>query len=184
MPLFGLFKSDPLKDAGYAMYGVAGEHARLPAFYETFEVEDSFDGRFDLLVLHLHLIMRRLRRTPDGGKRARQHLFDVFIKDMDQGLRLAGVGDIGIGHRVKKMSNAYYGRVVAYDAALDGEEADGFREALQRNLYRARPVRPETLTAMEAYVRGEEARLSGVSDADLVAGRFRFGAPDLEREDA
>ncbi|PJK29616.1 ubiquinol-cytochrome C chaperone family protein [Minwuia thermotolerans] len=182
MALFGLFRSDPLKEAGYAMYGVAGEHARLPAFYEALEVEDSFDGRFDLLVLHLHLIMRRLRTLSRDGRRAQQHLFDVFIKDIDQGLRLAGVGDIGIGHRVKKMSNAYYGRVIAYDTAMDEGEGRALEDALHRNLYRARNVRPETLPAMAAYVRGAEARLAAAADADIVAGRFVFGEPEREKE--
>lgn len=184
MSIFGLFKADPLKDAGYAMYGVAGEQARLPVFFEALEVEDSFDGRFDLLVLHIHLVMRRLRALEKDGKRARQHLFDVFIKDIDQGLRLAGVGDIGIGHRVKKMSNAYYGRVIAYDEALDGGEPGALDQALHRNLYRARAVSPDTLSAMADYVCAAGSRLAGFTDADMVAGSFAYGAPAVEPEHA
>ena len=62
MPLLDLFKSDPVKQAAYPMYREAGEKARRVRFFTEFDVVDDFDGRFDLLVLHVHLLIRRLRR--------------------------------------------------------------------------------------------------------------------------
>src|SRR5690606_34847210 len=51
-----------------------------------------------------------------------------------------GVGDMGIGKRVRVMAEAFFGRVQAYAEALAahdrGEGLDDLRAALMRNLYR------------------------------------------------
>ncbi|HCL48309.1 MAG TPA: hypothetical protein DHW86_02215, partial [Rhodobiaceae bacterium] len=47
-----------------------------------------------------------------------QALFDIFFRDMDQAMREAGVGDLGVGKKIRKMAQAYYGRAAAYDEAL------------------------------------------------------------------
>jgi len=175
LALFGLFKSDPLKDAAYQMYRVAGERARDERYFIDLQVTDSFDGRFDVLVIHVHLLIRRLRALPPrDAKKAQQHFFDVFIGDMDQGLRISGVGDIGIGHRVKKMTHAYYGRAVAYDEALDAGDSGALRAALVRNLYREQPVDPLSVDTVTAYMKAQDQRLAGLSDEQVLAGKDLF----------
>ncbi|WP_417513433.1 ubiquinol-cytochrome C chaperone family protein [Minwuia sp.] len=177
MALLSLFKSDPLKDAAFAMYGVAATQARSPGFYTDMAVADDFDGRFDLLVIHVHLLIRRLRGLSGDSKKAQQRLFDVFMRDLDQGLRLQGVGDIGIGHRVKKMTHAYYGRAVAYDAALDEGDGDALAAAIRRNLYREGPVSEPVLEAMTAYVTAQDVRLGELGEDAVLAGDLAFPPP-------
>ncbi|MGH6739722.1 MAG: ubiquinol-cytochrome C chaperone family protein, partial [Bradyrhizobium sp.] len=43
-----------------AFYGMIVAQARSPVFYAAFGVPDSVDGRFDMIVLHLVLAIRRL----------------------------------------------------------------------------------------------------------------------------
>lgn len=178
MPILDIFKADPLKKAAYPMYKAAGDQARLPYFFNALEVADDFDGRFDLLVIHVHLIMRRLRRLPDDGKKAQQHFFDVFIGDLDQGLRLSGVGDIGIGHRVKKMTHAYYGRAVAYDEALDQQDRVKLEAALRRNLYRERAIADTSVLAVADYLETQQRNLHALEDTELLQGSGLFTAPE------
>jgi cytochrome b pre-mRNA-processing protein 3 len=160
------------------MYRDVGDHARLPQFFNTLGVADDFDGRFDLLVIHVHLLIRRLRGLSNGAKKAQQHLFDVFIGDLDQGLRMSGVGDIGIGHRVKKMTHAYYGRAVAYDEALDGGDHQMLVSALHRNLFRERDVRAASIETMASYIEQQDRRLAALNDQDLLEGIGLFEQPE------
>src|SRR6516164_5183718 len=75
-----------------AIYGMIVAQARLPAFYLRFGVPDTVNGRFDMVVLHLWMVLGRLRA---GGARAEaQQLFDRFCNDMDANLREMGVGDL------------------------------------------------------------------------------------------
>jgi cytochrome b pre-mRNA-processing protein 3 len=48
-------------------------------------------------------------------------------------MREQGAGDIGIGHRLKDMAKAFYGRMTAYDSA---QNADELAAALAKNLWR------------------------------------------------
>lgn len=180
MTLFSLFRSKPTADLPHRLYRIAGDQSRLPVFYTDLGVADTFDGRFDMLVLHVHLLIRRLGADPADGKRLAQQVFDVMLGDLDQGLRLAGVGDVGIGKRVKKMSNAYYGRAIAYDAALDGDDRSALAQAIRRNVYRERDDAGRGPETIAAYVRACRAMLDGLDRSAIDAASFRFPDPDLE----
>lgn len=180
MTLFNLFRTDPSADLPHRLYRIAGEHARLPVFYTRLRVADSFDGRFDLLVLHVHLLIRRLGREQPDGKRRAQAVFDVMLSDLDQGLRIAGVGDVGIGKRVKKMSHAYYGRAIAYDAALDNDDRAMLEAAVRRNVYRGDPGAGIAPSALADYAWQAWAALLATGRADLDEARFAFPLPETE----
>lgn len=164
-----------LEEASYGLYRSAIGQARTPVFYLSFAVEDSVDGRFDLLALHVYLILRRLRQAGEEGRELGQKLFDLMFADMDQSLRQMGVSDLRVGRRVKDMAKAFYGRIAAYDAGLEGG-AVALAAALQRNVYRG--AEPPESAALAAYVMRAEAALAGQADADLLAGRVAFPDPD------
>src|ERR1700712_4181038 len=72
----------PLRGTIEVIYGMIVAQAREPLFYQDLAVPDTVNGRFDLLVLHLWVVLRRLRSTADGAKQS-QALFDHFCNDMD-----------------------------------------------------------------------------------------------------
>lgn len=171
-PLFG--RRSGRIDSARAIYAVVVRQARSPAFYRDLGVPDTVDGRFELVVLHAFLVLRRLKGEPAPAPEVAQALFDVMFDDMDAGLREMGAGDMGVGKRVKAMAEAFYGRIASYDAAL-GEAGGRLREALERNLYGTLAAKPAAAEALAGYVRSQARRL-GALDADAVlAARFAFG---------
>ena len=99
-------------------YAAIMAQARKPDHYGAGAVPDSFDGRFDMLAVHVHLVLRRLRSDGVARDDIGQALFDMFFRDMDQAMREAGVGDLGVGKKIRKMAQAFYGRAAAYDEAM------------------------------------------------------------------
>src|SRR5687767_10591046 len=99
-----------------ALYAAAVAQARQPAFYVALGVPDTLEGRFELIVLHVHLLCRRLGALGESGAALAQALFDCMFRDMDRNLRELGVGDPSLPRRIKAMLEAYYGRIKAYDA--------------------------------------------------------------------
>src|SRR4051812_22915736 len=81
-----------------AIYGMIVAQAREPVFYRTLGVPDTVEGRFDMVLLHLWLVLRRLRES-EGGVALSQALFDHFCADMDANLRELGVGDLTVPKR-------------------------------------------------------------------------------------
>ena len=157
-----------------AIYGMIVAQAREPLFYQAFSVPDTVDGRFDMVVLHLWLALRRLREVT-GAAALSQALFDCFCSDMDANLREMGVGDLTVPKRMQKFGEAFYGRSAAYDAAVDPL---ALRAALARNVLNS--ADPDRAAALAAYVETAAAALGAVSGADIVAGAFRFPAPKAE----
>ena len=164
--------------------------ARLPELYATGGAPDNFDGRFDMMALHVHLILRRLRALGMGRSDIGQDLFDLFFKDMDQAMREAGVGDMGVGKKVQKMVEAFYGRATAYDEVLDAlpdtnreHMASGIYDILSRNLYPDAALSAQheaVLNALASYVLSLDTHLAGVTLGDILSGRSFEAAPILK----
>lgn len=161
------------------LYEAAVAQARREEFYLSLAVPDTVDGRFDLVALHVFLLLHRLGREGRPAKRLAQALFDLMFADMEANLREMGVSDLAVGGRVKTMAKAFYGRIAAYEPGLEAARNDPavLRDALARNLYRGQPVDTGVLDAVAAYVRRQDALLAEQSLADLGDGRVGFGVP-------
>src|SRR4051794_21990796 len=156
-----------------AIYGMIVAQAREPAFYAAFGVPDTVDGRFDMLLLHLWMVLRRMRRGGQGGELS-QALFDHFCADMGGNLREMGVGDLTVPKRMQKFGEAFYGRAAAYDSALDqGEEP--LAQALRKNILDGGDIGQAGQLA--AYAKAVIAALAGLDDVSVGTGSWRFPSP-------
>jgi cytochrome b pre-mRNA-processing protein 3 len=162
---------------GAWIYNAIVEQARRPQFYDSLEVPDTLDGRFDLIILHAGLYLPRLKTVPGDGKSLAQATFDQMLCNLDQNLRELGAGDISVPKKMKNMVSAFYGRATAYDAALKAGDVQALRAALHRNVYRGKNVQQPKLDALAAYVRAASEALKAADDSDIMAGTFAWPAP-------
>ncbi|MEQ8964625.1 MAG: ubiquinol-cytochrome C chaperone family protein [Azospirillaceae bacterium] len=177
--------TDPARTAAPELYTALVERARAPDFYRTLGVPDTVDGRFDLIVLHAHLLFRRLRGGGEAAERLSQAVFDYMMSDMDRNLREMGVGDLGVGKRIKAMARAYYGRARAYDAALDDPAPGALAGALARNLLPAdAPADAPAAAGLADYVRRSIRVLADCPTEGLLAGEVAFAEPVAAPEPA
>jgi cytochrome b pre-mRNA-processing protein 3 len=174
--VLSLFGGNRREDAARTLYAGIVTQARRPAFYSTCGVPDTLDGRFELVALHAFLVLHRLKRDQEASAEFAQSLFDVLFLDMDVNLREIGVGDLGVGRRVKAMAQGFYGRIAAYEGGLE-QGGETLVAALRRNLYGT--VQPDGtgLRAMAGYLVREAAGLDAQDLGDLMSGRVEFGAP-------
>lgn len=156
--LFRLFKGRRWADAADAVYSGIVRQARRAEFYTDLGVADTVDGRFDMIVLHAALVIRRLSAEKGSGPAVAQKVFDVMFRDMDHSLREMGVGDLSVGKHVKGMAKAFYGRAAAYEQGL-AEGRPVLEQALRRNLYRKTEPSDAQVAAMAAYVERQAAAL-------------------------
>jgi cytochrome b pre-mRNA-processing protein 3 len=129
-------------------------------------------GRFEMIVLHMFLVLGRLKGE---GQELAQRLVDEFFRDMDRSLRELGVADVGVGKKVRRMAEAFYGRLAAYDKGLAGDPHD-LAAALDRNVF---PDGGNAAAArkLAAYAASQRQHLAGQPLAALVAGAAQFLEP-------
>jgi len=159
-----------------AIYGMIVTQAREPLFYRDFSVPDTVNGRFDLLLLHLWMVLRHLRTLADGANLS-QALFDHFCADMDANLRELAVGDLAVPKKMQKVGEAFYGRAAAYDMALtDSDEALAL--ALSRNVLDGQHI--EQARRLAAYVRKAISSLAGETDVARLGTSWIFPLAQAE----
>jgi cytochrome b pre-mRNA-processing protein 3 len=162
-----------------ALYGAVVAQARLAAFYADYGVPDSVDGRFDLIVLHLVLLLHRLEQDHDLGELGRslgQDLFDEFCRDLDANLREMGVGDLTVPKRMQGFAEAFYGRQAAYLEALAAADRQAFENALSRNIF-TRGVE-DGAARLTRYAYAAMSEMAGQKDDALLRGEVVFPGPD------
>jgi cytochrome b pre-mRNA-processing protein 3 len=178
MGLLSVFRRSPHERAGFTLYGAAVAAARSPYFYADLAVRDSVEGRLDLIHLHAALLVRRLRRDADErGPALAQAVFDAMFSDMDVNLREMGVSDLVVGKRVRGLWEAFHGRAIAYEAALDAGDLAEMAAALARNVWREDEAGPAAhRLARISFAQAEH--LQSQDFATLLAGEAKFLAPE------
>jgi cytochrome b pre-mRNA-processing protein 3 len=142
--------------------------ARQPVLYADWGVPDTPLGRYEMVSLHLFLVLHRLRGE-EGARDIAQGLTDTFFAELDHSIRELGVGDLSVPKRMKKLARMFYGRLAAYGEAVEQADADLLAAALARN------VRPDDASWLQArrlasYVLAAHRQLTGQRLPDLLAG--------------
>jgi cytochrome b pre-mRNA-processing protein 3 len=162
-----------------ALYRDIVAQSRATEFYENYGVPDNLDGRFEMIALHTFLVLNRLKRDNPAAAPLAQALYDVFFLDMDESLREMGAGDLGVGKKVKRMAEAFSGRIAAYDEGLAAASGEALEDALRRNLYGTLDdVEPRAISAMADYARRQQDWLAKQAWAELAKGVVDFTSPE------
>jgi len=134
------------QEKAHTLYAELVAKARNAEFYADLQVPDTLDGRFDMIILQVFLATQKLA----DNLALTRALHEAFFADMDRSLREMGSSDTGVGKRVKKMSQAFYGRMQAYTDAIGDEHK--MKEVLKRNVYRDKEVSEASLNTLFAQI--------------------------------
>ena len=168
-------------DISYQLYGALVSQARKPAFYTNAGVPDTMDGRFDMIVMHTYLIIRRLNDAGESGKELAQQLFDDMFLDMDRSLREVGVGDLSVPKKIKVMAKAFYGRCTAYEEAMDAGDLEALADVIQRNIFADINPPAGAVRALCGYMFDSDEALQLQDNDSLLQGKIgfsEFSAPE------
>jgi cytochrome b pre-mRNA-processing protein 3 len=172
--MLGLFRKDPRRPVIAALHQRIVAAARRPDLYGVLAVPDTLEGRFEVLTLHVVLVLEALRGLPSPAEEVSQELVDQVFRELEASLREMGVGDVVVPKRMKVLAQAFYGRARAYDAALASGDETALAATLARNVYAdASPG-----GALARYVVAARASLAAVTLDAMLRDGPRFPAPD------
>lgn len=173
IPFFGSRRLAANRDVIERLNTAIVEAVRTPVFYLEGGVADTFNGRFELLVLHAVLTVRRLRAVGEPGPAIAQALVDQMFRNLDPAMRELGVGDMAVPKRMKRLAEGFLGRSVVYDRALLTGDTAPLEEALSRNVYAGTREAKE----LAAYVRAAAESIDVAPLGDFAQGVLGFPDP-------
>jgi cytochrome b pre-mRNA-processing protein 3 len=168
-----LFKAHASPAPVRRVYDAIVAQARQPVLYAGLAVPDTVSGRFDMIVLHVFLVLDRLRQGDVAAREFAQSLTDELFSDMDRSLREMGVGDLSVAKKMRRMAEVFHGRLKAYGGVRTAG-ADDLAAVLKRNVY-AGDDAPGNAQRLAAYVAALSRALAATAVAELIAGRVDFG---------
>lgn len=154
----------------HQIYIALVRQAREPFFYAELNVPDTIDGRFDMILLHLHCFTARMQGEAQHA-RLTQEVVDTMMRDMDTAIRELGVGDTGVAKRLKAMAYALNGRLTAYENMWGDKSA--LRETLRRNVYNE-ACDDAALDALLRYALQSHDNLSRQPLDAIITGQFNW----------
>ena len=169
-----LFKPRHAIVAGRELYARVVAQARVPSLYTDLATPDTVEGRFELYSLHTYLLLERLKGQGPQAAETAQALFDTYLSGLDNALRELGVGDTVVGKRMRKLGEAFYGRVNAYEAALAALPDRSELEALiARTVYAGDD--PAQASALADYFLAQRSVLAEQALDAIVGGDVTWG---------
>ncbi len=160
------------------LYGSSVTQARRPVFYANWGIPDTPQGRFEMVVLHLALLVRRLAREGAAGQRLARAVNEQFIVDMDDAMREMTFGDLRVPREIKQVTAALLDRHKAYADAL-GETPDvKLQQAIAAQLQYLGDSAQFDIVRLADYMRRAASTLDQVSGTRLLDGGLAWPEPD------
>lgn len=173
--ILSFFRKDAAFEAGEALYAAAVEQARTPALYACLGAPDTVEGRFEMVAIHVWLVMRRLKQGGPGVRKVSQAMFDAMFRNLDDSLRELGVGDLSVGKKIRKLAENFYGRIGAYETALASRDESELAAALGLNVFEKEDA--PAAKDFADYVRRAAAAIEDQPTARIAGGIVRFPDP-------
>ncbi len=154
------------------LYGAVVALARTPIFYAAYGVPDTPEGRFELIVLHLSVVIERLNGGGAGGRTLARLLGETFVTDMDDNMREMGVGDLAVPKKLKRAAAGLYERAQRYRAALAAGAGDRELHGLAGEFLLGPQAAAPAVDRMAVYIRHLADRVAVNPLDELLAGKL------------
>jgi|TARA_B100001142_G_scaffold136376_1_gene137829 cytochrome b pre-mRNA-processing protein 3 len=110
-----------LQRAADRLYASVTARAEDAILLQIFDAERSFRWEHSLLVLHVWLILCRLRGEGEGGRELGQMMYDSFQDDVELRVRSEGL-NIGAPKWLQALEQNFYGSAVRITRKTEPEE--------------------------------------------------------------
>jgi cytochrome b pre-mRNA-processing protein 3 len=170
-----------------SLYGSIVTQARSRTFYAHWGVPDTAEGRFEMIALHLVLVLHRLKQDGESGQRLARALTEALAEDLDDNLREMTVGDLAVPRHVKRAVGALQERHASYGLALAAPRGDSDDEplatAIRTRLGGLTATGDLDVPRICAYIRRVSHSLDLLPSAEVLAGHVGWPQIDAAERD-
>jgi len=162
--LFPRLTAQPAR--GTELFAAVTQEARQTHWYVGGGVPDTLDGRFAVVASVTALVLVRLESGGEAGDAASVALTERFVAVMEAEHRELGLGDPGLGKKVRKLVSSLGRRVELWRAAVAGDDfADAARESL--GVASGEALSHNIRALRDLWARLQAADVAGLSEGTL-----------------
>ena len=168
------FKKNKYETVPNDIYQKIVNISRNKIFYTKYNVPDTIDGRFDMLVLITIIVVHRLSKIKNEGSELSQKIFDIVFKDLDYSLRELGAGDVSVANNMKKLISSYMGRQKIYLKAFKNDDEKLLVIAFKNNIFRNNDQKENLILLLSKNIFKINKKLDLIDDKKMLNGDFEF----------
>ena len=168
------FKKNKYETVSNDIYQKIVNISRNKIFYTKYNVPDTIDGRFDMLILMTIIVVHRLSKIKNQGIELSQKIFDIVFKDLDYSLRELGAGDVSVANNMKKLISSYMGRQKIYVKAFKNEDEKFLALAFKNNIFRNKDQNKKIILLLSKNIFRINKKLDLIEDKKMLNGDFDF----------
>jgi len=124
--------------------------------YLQYKIIDTFENRFELLTIHIVLVVKAMKSDSLMGNETIQKLFDEIFKYLDNSFRELGLGDKVIEMNLNKLLRNFLKKIKLYEQALSEKNDSSLKKILINSIYKNEHPSNEKLYELIKYVRIQE----------------------------
>ena len=154
------------------------EISRSKFFYIDYELDDSFETRFDLIIFHAFMIFYFYKNRNINKSSLPQMLFDHMFNDFENNLREMGFGDIAVNKKMKLFIRAFYGRLSQYSKSMDLVKQENDKSLLEQtilnNIFKGKLCSKKNLSMFVEYIINNINKFQSMSEKENAYYNFEF----------
>jgi len=158
------------------LYAGVADKIDYVQIFVSCKMPDTYQSWFNIISLHMWMILVRLKQEGDIGRTLSRHVIEVMWNDMEERLRLLDVIDTSEKREaMEEYCQQFFGSIIAYDEGLMRDDKV-LASALWRNLFHLRKdIDAESLLLMVEYVRKQTQYLEQQdSETILDSGEIKW----------
>ncbi len=123
-----------MKSSSKPIYDAIIRQSRLPEFYTKCGVPDDLVGRYNMIVIHLIVLIISSKKFVDiATYDLSQGILEAFTRDMDAMVRDLGIDDKHVEQEVKKVMDLCLSDMILYEKAISNMDKKALSGAITSN---------------------------------------------------
>jgi cytochrome b pre-mRNA-processing protein 3 len=163
------------KSSSKPIYDAIIRQSRVPEFYTKCGVPDDLVGRYNMIVIHLMILITAAKKFNDiATYDLNQGILEAFTRDMDAMVRDLGVDDMHVQQEVEKVMDLCLSDMILYEKAIASTDKKALSTAITSNFKNTSEYTEVADTALAGYILNSISNIQRQSFDSILNGHIEF----------
>ncbi len=158
------------------LYMLATSHAGNTEFYSSYQVSDSIEGRYEMLCIHIFLLLERLRHE-DKEKQLSELITELLVKDLELNYFESEIKNLDRADKINQRIGGFYNRSADYQSALRQSRRDLLEQSVTKHVFNDLNNYDERAKYLANYIFAAHNYLNSIPFRDIESAKFLFVEP-------